>query len=94
MDTVGSTHLLVLNPECGQSGLQLVVPHEQFCLHGLLGTDLAHLQRHSHHLCLPGPPYLCGAQLGLTPIAQAEPPALSTWLMHIAHAAAWEPQCP
>ena len=41
----GLTHLLVLNLEGGQSGLQLVVPHEQLRLDGLLGADLAHLQK-------------------------------------------------
>ena len=41
----GLTHLLVLDLESGQSGLQLVVPHEQFRLDGLLSTDLAHLQK-------------------------------------------------
>lgn len=49
----GPTHLLILYLESGQSGLQLVVPHEQFRLDGLLSADLAHLQWDSHHLSSP-----------------------------------------
>jgi hypothetical protein len=47
------THLFILYLESGQSGLQLVVPHEQLCLHGLLRTDLAYLQKEPPSLWLP-----------------------------------------
>lgn len=48
------THLFVLNLESGQPGLQLMVPHKQLCLDGLLCTDLADLQRETLSLQLHG----------------------------------------
>lgn len=36
-------HLLILDFERGQSGLQLLVPEHELCLHRLLGADLTHL---------------------------------------------------
>lgn len=48
------THLFILNLESGQPGLQLVVPHKQFCLDRLLCTDLADLQKETLSLQMPG----------------------------------------
>lgn len=48
------THLFILNLESGQPGLQLMVPHKQLCLDGLLCTDLADLQRETLSLQLHG----------------------------------------
>lgn len=48
------THLFILNLESGQPGLQLMVPHKQLCLDGLLCTDLADLQRETLSLELHG----------------------------------------
>lgn len=42
-ETQSSPYLFVLYLEGGQSGLQLVVPHQQLGLHRLLGADLTHL---------------------------------------------------
>lgn len=36
-------HLLILDFERGQSGLQLLVPEHELCLDRLLGADLTHL---------------------------------------------------
>lgn len=42
-----------------------MVPHEQFCLDRLLGTDLAHLQkRQPPSVVAPGPRHLCGTGAG------------------------------
>lgn len=59
MHVEGLTHLLILYLESGQSGLQLVVPHEQFRLDGLLSADLAHLRKDSHRLRSPGALVTC-----------------------------------
>lgn len=48
----GLTHLLIFNLESGQSGLQLVVPHEQLRVHRLLCADLAHLEKGQSSPCL------------------------------------------
>ena len=58
----GPTHLLILYLESGQSGLQLVVPHEQFRLDRLLCTDLAHLQKDSQCLWLPSALITCASR--------------------------------